>query len=146
VARTVEGSAFRAGEVPIPARHLLIQSGREPMLKVNNIEVIYSDVILVLKGCRWSSRTGRSSRCWAPTGGEEHHPQGDLGLLKSEEGEVTDGEILFGGEKINGKDPRDRQKGVFQVMEGRKVFEDLTTEENLPLRRPHPERPEERQG
>jgi len=54
------------------------------------------------------------------------------GLLKTEEGEVTDGTIEFDGVKINGMDPEKIvKKGIFQVMEGRRVFEDLTARENL---------------
>jgi branched-chain amino acid transport system ATP-binding protein len=54
------------------------------------------------------------------------------GLLKSEEGEVTDGTIEFMGESINNRDPEEIvRRGIFQVMEGRRVFEDLTVEENI---------------
>jgi branched-chain amino acid transport system ATP-binding protein len=54
------------------------------------------------------------------------------GLLKSEEGEVTDGTIEFMGELINNRDPEEIvRRGIFQVMEGRRVFEDLTVEENI---------------
>ena len=103
------------------------------MLKVNNIEVIYSDVILVLKGLSMVVPEGQIVALLGANGaGKSTTLKAISGLLKSEEGEVTDGEIFFGGEKINGKDPEEIvRKGVFQVMEGRKVFEDLTTEENL---------------
>ncbi|MBW1775278.1 MAG: ABC transporter ATP-binding protein [Deltaproteobacteria bacterium] len=78
------------------------------MLNVNNIEVIYDDVILVLKGLSLS------------------------GILKVEEGEVTDGTISFLGERIDGREPEDIvRRGIFQVMEGRCVFESLTVHENL---------------
>ncbi len=54
------------------------------------------------------------------------------GLLKAEEGEVTDGDILFNDQRIDGKDPEEIVRmGIFQVMEGRRVFEDLNVEENL---------------
>ena len=120
------------GDTP-PVRFHPIQRGREPMLKVNNIEVIYSDVILVLKGLSLVVPEGQIVALLGANGaGKSTTLKAISGLLKSEEGEVTDGEILFGGEKINGKDPEEIvRKGVFQVMEGRKVFEDLTTEENL---------------
>jgi ABC-type branched-chain amino acid transport systems, ATPase component len=103
------------------------------MLKVNNIEVIYSDVILVLKGLSMVVPEGQIVALLGANGaGKSTTLKAISGLLKSEEGEVTDGEILFGGEKINGKAPEEIvRKGIFQVMEGRKVFEDLTTEENL---------------
>jgi len=103
------------------------------MLKVNNIEVIYSDVILVLKGLSLVVPEGQIVALLGANGaGKSTTLKAISGLLKSEEGEVTDGTILFGGEKINGKDPEEIvRKGVFQVMEGRRVFEDLTVEENL---------------
>jgi len=103
------------------------------MLKVNNIEVIYSDVILVLKGLSLTVPQGQIVALLGANGaGKSTTLKAISGLLKSEEGEVTDGEILFEGEKINGKDPEDIvRRGIFQVMEGRRVFEDLTVEENL---------------
>src|SRR5450759_5322921 len=103
------------------------------MLKVNNIEVIYSDVILVLKGLSMVVPEGQIVALLGANGaGKSTTLKAISGLLKSEEGEVTDGEILFGGEKINGKDPEEIvRRGIFQVMEGRRVFEDLTVEENI---------------
>jgi len=103
------------------------------MLHVNNIEVIYSDVILVLKGLSLVVPEGRIVALLGANGaGKSTTLKAISGLLKSEEGEVTDGEILFRGEKINGKDPEEIvRKGIFQVIEGRRVFEDLTVEENL---------------
>jgi branched-chain amino acid transport system ATP-binding protein len=103
------------------------------MLKVNNVEVIYSDVILVLKGLSLTVPEGQIVALLGANGaGKSTTLKAISGLLKSEEGEVTDGQILFNGEKINGKDPEEIvRKGVFQVIEGRRVFEDLTVEENL---------------
>jgi len=95
------------------------------MLKVNNIEVIYSDVILVLKGLSMVVPEGQIVALLGANGaGKSTTLKAISGLLKSEEGEVTDGEILFAGEKINGKDPEEIvRKGIFQVIEGRRVFE-----------------------
>jgi branched-chain amino acid transport system ATP-binding protein len=103
------------------------------MLNVNNIEVVYSDVILVLKGLSLTVPEGRIVALLGANGaGKSTTLKAISGLLKSEEGEVTDGEILFFGEKINGKDPEEIvRKGIFQVIEGRRVFEDLSVEENL---------------
>jgi branched-chain amino acid transport system ATP-binding protein len=103
------------------------------MLNVNNIEVIYSDVILVLKGLSLVVPEGQIVALLGANGaGKSTTLKAISGLLKSEEGEVTDGEILFGGQRINGKDPEEIVRaGIFQVMEGRRVFEDLTVEENL---------------
>jgi branched-chain amino acid transport system ATP-binding protein len=103
------------------------------MLNVNNIEVVYSDVILVLKGLSLAVPQGEIVALLGANGaGKSTTLKAISGLLKSEEGEVTDGEILFFGERINGKDPEEIVKrGIFQVIEGRRVFEDLTVEENL---------------
>ena len=103
------------------------------MLQVNNIEVIYSDVILVLKGLSLVVPQGHIVALLGANGaGKSTTLKAISGLLKSEEGEVTDGEILFEGAKINGRDPEEIVcRGIFQVMEGRRVFEDLTVEENL---------------
>ena len=103
------------------------------MLQVNNIEVIYSDVILVLKGLSLSVPRGQIVALLGSNGaGKSTTLKAISGLLKSEEGEVTDGEVLFEGDKINGRDPEEIvRRGIFQVMEGRRVFEDLTVEENL---------------
>jgi branched-chain amino acid transport system ATP-binding protein len=109
------------------------EAGRGRMLQVNNIEVIYSDVILVLKGLSLVVPQGQIVALLGSNGaGKSTTLKAISGLLKTEEGEVTDGEILFEGEKINGRDPEEIvRRGIFQVMEGRRVFEDLTVEENL---------------
>ena len=104
-----------------------------PLLAVNNIEVIYDDVILVLKGMSLSVEEGQIVALLGANGaGKTTTLKAISGLLKTEEGEVTDGSIEFDGAKINGMEPEDIvKKGVFQVMEGRRVFEDLTVKENL---------------
>src|SRR3990172_5957508 len=109
------------------------QRGTVRMLQVNNIEVIYSDVILVLKGLSLVVPQGQIVALLGANGaGKSTTLKAISGLLKSEEGEVTDGEILFEGVKINGRDAEEIvRRGIFQVMEGRRVFEDLTVEENL---------------
>ncbi len=103
------------------------------MLQVNNIEVIYSDVILVLKGLSMVVPKGQIVALLGANGaGKSTTLKAISGLLKSEEGEVTDGEVLFEGAKVNGRDAEEIvRRGIFQVMEGRRVFEDLTVEENL---------------
>ncbi len=103
------------------------------MLKVNNIEVVYNDVILVLKGLSLECEEGKITTLLGANGaGKSTTLKAISGLLKSEEGEVTEGTIEFMGEKINGIDPEKIVRmGIFQVMEGRRVFEDLTTLENL---------------
>jgi branched-chain amino acid transport system ATP-binding protein len=103
------------------------------VLKINNIEVVYSDVILVLKGLSMTVGEGQIIALLGANGaGKSTTLKAISGLLKSEEGEVTDGNILFYDERIDGKDPEEIvRKGIFQVMEGRRVFEDLNVEENL---------------
>lgn len=103
------------------------------MLSINNIEVIYNDVILVLKGLSLEVREGSVVALLGGNGaGKTTTLKSISGLLKSEEGEVTDGSINFMGERIDGCDPENIvRKGIFQVMEGRRVFEELTVDENL---------------
>lgn len=103
------------------------------MLKVNNIEVVYNDVILVLKGLSLSCEEGKITTLLGANGaGKSTTLKAISGLLKGEEGEVTEGTIEFRGEVINGIDPElIVRKGIFQVMEGRRVFEDLDIVENL---------------
>lgn len=103
------------------------------MLKLNNVEVIYDDVILVLKGMSMTVREGEITVLLGANGaGKTTTLKAISGLLKAEEGEVTDGTIEFMGEKINNKDAEDIVKmGIFQVMEGRRIFKDLTVTENL---------------
>jgi len=103
------------------------------MLNVNNIEVIYDDVILVLKGLSLNVKEGQIVALLGANGaGKTTTLKAISGLLKTEEGEVTGGSIEFMGERINGKEPEEIVKrGIFQVMEGRCVFENLSVHENL---------------
>lgn len=103
------------------------------MLKVNNIEVVYNDVILVLKGLSLSVEEGQVVALLGSNGaGKSTTLKAISGLLRPDDGEITDGDISFMGERIDRKDAADIVKsGIFQVMEGRRVFKDLTVEENL---------------
>lgn len=103
------------------------------MIKVNNIEVVYNDVILVLKGLSLEVKSGSVVCLLGSNGaGKTTTLKAISGLLRPDNGEVTDGEIFFEGEKIDKKDASEIVKlGIFQVMEGRRVFKDLTVEENL---------------
>lgn len=105
----------------------------EPLLMVNNIEVIYHNLVLVLKGMSLQVNAGQIVTVLGNNGaGKSTTLKAVSGLLKSEDGEVTDGSILFKGERIDRKYPEEIVRmGIFQVMEGRRVFEDLTVEENL---------------
>ena len=103
------------------------------LLSVNNIEVIYHDVILVLKGLSLSVDEGAIVAVLGANGaGKTTTLKAISGLLHSEDGEVTDGSIEFMGRRIDRWSPeRIVKSGVFQVMEGRRVFEDLNVRENL---------------
>lgn len=103
------------------------------MLALNNVEVIYNDVILVLKGMSLEVPAGKIVALLGSNGaGKSTTLKAISGLLKPEDGEVTDGEIVFEDEKIHKLDPEDVvRRGIFQVMEGRRVFEHLDVEQNL---------------
>ena len=103
------------------------------MLIVKNAEVIYDDVILVLKGLSLTVPQGRIVALLGSNGaGKSTTLKAISGLLAAEDGEVTDGTIEFEGERIDRLPPEQVvRRGVFQVMEGRRVFEDLTVDENI---------------
>jgi len=106
---------------------------RETLLEVNNIEVIYNHVILVLKGVSLSVPKGGITALMGGNGaGKTTTLKAISNLLRSERGEVTKGTITYRGDSIEGMNPSDMVKqGVIQVMEGRHCFEHLTVEENL---------------
>lgn len=103
------------------------------MLKVNNIEVIYSDVILVLRGVSLSVEKGQIVSLLGANGaGKSTTLKAISGLLRTQEGEVTRGNIEFEGGRIDELAPDDIvRKGIVQVLEGRPIFQHLTVEENL---------------
>jgi branched-chain amino acid transport system ATP-binding protein len=103
------------------------------MLTLNNIEVIYEGVILVLKGVSLNVREGGITTLLGANGaGKTTTLKAISGLLRSERGEVTKGHIELAGERIDRLPPHEVvARGVSQVFEGRRVFEHLTVEENL---------------
>ena len=103
------------------------------MLQVNNIEVIYMNVIQVLRGVSLEVGDGKIvALLGANGGGKTTTLKAISGMLKTEEGEVTDGSIDFDGERIDRYGPEDiAVMGISQVMEGRRVLEHLSVEENL---------------
>jgi branched-chain amino acid transport system ATP-binding protein len=103
------------------------------MLKLNNIEVIYSDVILVIKGVSLEVREGQIVSLLGANGaGKSTTLKAISGLLKTELGNVTDGSIEFDGKRIDNRSPEEIvSNGIVQVMEGRPLFEQLTVEENI---------------
>ena len=105
----------------------------EDILIVNNIEVVYSHVILVLKGVSLNVKKGGITALLGGNGaGKSTTLKSISNLLASERGEVTKGSVSFSNEYIHDLDPAQLvKKGVIQVMEGRHCFEHLTVEENL---------------
>ena len=105
----------------------------EDILIVNNIEVVYSHVILVLKGVSLNVKKGGITALRGGNGaGKSTTLKSISNLLASERGEVTKGSVSFSNEYIHDLDPAQLvKKGVIQVMEGRHCFEHLTVEENL---------------
>ena len=105
----------------------------ETLLEVNNIEVIYNSVILVLKGVSLKVPKGGITALLGGNGaGKTTTLKAISNLLHSERGEVTKGSITYRNDPVHKLDPAEMVKrGVVQVMEGRHCFEHLTIEENL---------------
>ena len=103
------------------------------LLSVNNIEVIYDHVILVLKGVSLEvPEQGIVALLGANGAGKTTTLKAISNLLRAERGDITKGSIEFQGKRIDSKTPAQLvQQGVIQVMEGRHCFEHLTVEENL---------------
>ncbi|HHK74710.1 MAG TPA: ATP-binding cassette domain-containing protein, partial [Rhizobiales bacterium] len=102
----------------------------ETILAVNNIEVIYNHVILVLKGVSLEvSKGGIVALLGANGAGKTTTLKAVSNLLRAERGEVTKGSIEFEGQEVNDRTPNDLvRRGCIQVMEGRHCFEHLTVE------------------
>ncbi|PYM15687.1 MAG: ABC transporter ATP-binding protein [Candidatus Rokuibacteriota bacterium] len=102
-------------------------------LAVNNVEVIYDRVILVLKGVSLQVPEGGIVALLGANGaGKSTTLKAISGLLRTERGEVTKGSVEWRAEAIHRRDPAEIvTRGIVQVMEGRHVFEHLTVEENL---------------
>jgi branched-chain amino acid transport system ATP-binding protein len=110
-----------------------VDTSPQAMLSINNIEVIYDHVILVLKGVSLEVPEGGIVALLGANGaGKTTTLKAISNLLRAERGEVTKGVIEFMGERIDGLTANDLvRRGVIQVMEGRHCFEHLTVEENL---------------
>lgn len=109
-----------------------LQTG-DALLTVNNIEVIYNHVILVLKGVSLSVPKGGITALLGGNGaGKTTTLKAISNLLRSERGDITKGSIEYRGQVVNELNPSELvRRGVIQVMEGRHCFEHLTVEENL---------------
>ena len=109
------------------------ETNSEALLLVNNIEVIYDHVILVLKGVSLEVMEGGVVALLGANGaGKSTTLKAISNLLGAERGDVTKGTITFKGEDVHSLTPNELvRRGVIQVMEGRHCFEHLTVEENL---------------
>ena len=103
------------------------------MLYLSNIEVMYSNVLLILKGVSLEVKKGQIVILLGANGaGKTTTLKAVSGLLYTETGQVTDGNITFEGQSIKGVSPHKIvAKGIVQVQEGRRIFEHLTVEEEL---------------
>src|SRR5436189_6303028 len=102
-------------------------------LSVSNVEVIYDHIILVLRGVSLEVQEGQIVALLGANGaGKTTTLKAISNLLRAERGDVTKGQILYKGERIDRLDPATLVKrGICQVMEGRHCFQHLTVEENL---------------
>jgi len=105
----------------------------QALLAIQNIEVIYDHVILVLRGVSLEVEEGRIVALLGANGaGKTTTLKAISNLLRAERGDVTKGQILYKGARIDRLDPAELVKrGICQVMEGRHCFQHLTVEENL---------------
>jgi len=121
----VEPGHVHVGVVPEPSRGVI--------LSVNNIEVVYDHVILVLKGVSLAVPKGRIVALLGANGaGKSTTLKAISNLLHAERGEVTKGAIVFEGDEVQSLTPNELvRRGCIQVMEGRHCFGHLTIDENL---------------
>jgi branched-chain amino acid transport system ATP-binding protein len=103
------------------------------MLEVANLEVVYNDVVLVLRGLSLDVPDGQIVALLGSNGaGKTTTLRAITGLLDIHEGDITKGSITLDGDRIDGKDPAVIVKsGIAQVLEGRRVFAELSVDENL---------------
>ncbi len=109
------------------------ETAPDAILRVNNIEVVYDHVILVLKGVSLDVPKGGIVALLGANGaGKSTTLKAISNLLQAERGEVTKGAIVFGGDQVHSLSPNELvRRGCIQVMEGRHCFGHLTVEENL---------------
>ena len=125
----VPQSPVAAGLEPAP-----VAVPRAPdLLEIDNLEVVYDDVVLVLRGVSFAVPKGAIVTLLGPNGaGKSTTLKSISGLLKSENGEIIAGDIRFDGESITHRlADRIVRRGIFQVMEGRRIIGDMTVLDNL---------------
>ena len=103
------------------------------MLEVSNLEVVYNDVVLVLRGISIEVRDGQIVALLGSNGaGKTSTLRAISGLLDVHEGDITKGSVALDGNDIHGLDPHEIvERGITQVLEGRRVFAEMTVDENL---------------
>jgi branched-chain amino acid transport system ATP-binding protein len=123
------GAGSRQPRASTPGR----TASSQVILELNNVEVIYEEVILVLRGMSMQVPEGKIVALLGSNGaGKSTTLKAICGLLPSEHGEITDGTIAFRGAGITRTDPAEIvRKGISLVLEGRRVFEHLSVHENL---------------
>ncbi|MGH1427628.1 MAG: ABC transporter ATP-binding protein [Arenicella sp.] len=109
--------------------------GNDIILSANNIEVVFNDVILVLRGLNLKARRGKITALLGANGaGKSTTLKAIANLLAVEDGEVTRGSVVYNNEDVTHTDPEHVVKnGLFLVMEGRGIIQDMTVIENLKL-------------
>src|SRR5204863_8507017 len=112
---------------------MTVPAATAPILRVSGLEVVYSDVILVLRGVGLEVAQGSVVALLGANGaGKATTLRAITGLLPIHRGKITKGSILVDGKAVDESDPADIVRlGVSQVMEGRRIFAELTVEENL---------------
>ena len=105
------------------------------ILSVNNIEVVFNDVIMVLRGLSLEARRGKITALLGANGaGKSTTLKAISSLLETEDGAITSGEVIYNGNDITSIAPdKIVRQGIFQVMEGRGIVQDMTAIENLRL-------------
>lgn len=105
------------------------------ILEVKNLNVAYNKVVKVLRGINLHTEQGKVNALLGANGaGKSTTLKAISGLLSSENGKITDGQVVFQGENITNTTPeRIVQMGLIQVLEGRRIIQDMTVEENLKL-------------
>jgi len=126
--RTPKGAAVPPASSVSKARGAAV-----PILSVNNVEVVYDHVILVLKGVSLAVPRGEIVALLGANGaGKSTTLKAISNLLSAERGVVTKGSIVFDGEEVHARSPNELvRRGCIQVMEGRHCFAHLSVEENL---------------
>jgi branched-chain amino acid transport system ATP-binding protein len=105
------------------------------ILEVKNIEVVFSDVILVLRGMSMEAKRGQITALLGANGaGKSTTLKAIAGLLHTEDGEITRGDVLYNGANVTHQPAEQKVRdGVFLVMEGRGIVQDMTVTDNLRL-------------